>query len=112
MMLYNQEGSCVFATTSVGESNWHGQPFPYGLFRSVCYIPKNLLNDGLYRVVLLIVQDTTHILYSYQDVITFEVQDTLAGRGDWYGKWPGIVRPQLEWQTDYLHDQVQEAISK
>ena len=109
LMIYNQEGACVFATTSIGEPKWHGRPFPCGLFQSVCHVPGNLLNDGLYRAVLLLVRDTVNILHVFQDVITFEVQDSIAGRGEWYGKWPGTVRPMLEWQTDYLEDVVQKA---
>lgn len=87
------------------EAVWHGRPFPAGLFRSVCYIPGNLLNDGLHRVLLLIVRDQSVVIYSHSDVLAFDVKD--ARSVPWYGKWEGAVRPTLEWKTDLLTNDVQ-----
>jgi len=100
--LYNQEEVCVFTTTTVNEPRWHGKAFPAGLYRSVCHVPGNLLNDGSYRAVLLVVRDLANILYCHQDIVVFEVQDSAEGRGKWYGKWSGAVRPELNWSTERL----------
>src|SRR5207248_8726022 len=38
------------------------------------------------------------------DVVTFKVIDTLdvgTARGDYQGHLPGVVRPKLEWTTEY-----------
>jgi lipopolysaccharide transport system ATP-binding protein len=102
LSVYNQEGSCVFTTTTVNEPAWHGRAFPAGLYRSVCQVPGALLNDGSYRVLLLVVQDLAHILYKHEDIVVFEVHDSAEGRGKWYGKWSGVVRPDLEWATERL----------
>jgi lipopolysaccharide transport system ATP-binding protein len=102
VVLYNQEGICMFTTTTVNEPVWHGRAFPVGLYRSVCRVPGGLLNDGGCRVVLLIVQDLAHILYRHEDIIMFDVQDSGEGRGKWYGKWIGVVRPELEWTTERI----------
>jgi lipopolysaccharide transport system ATP-binding protein len=102
LALYNQEGVCVLSSPSVNEPQWFGRPLPTGLFRSYCHIPGNLLNDGMYRVVVLIVQDAAHVLYCHEDALVFEVGDTVEGRGNWYGKWIGTVRPALEWVTEYI----------
>jgi lipopolysaccharide transport system ATP-binding protein len=64
-----------------------------------------LLNDGVYRVTLLVVQDVANILYNFEDIAMFEVHDT-AERVGWYGKWPGAVRPELEWTTALLKTSV------
>ena len=100
--LYNQEGICMFTTTTVNEDLWHGKEFPSGLYRSVCRIPGGLLNDGSCRVRLLIVQDLAHILYVHEDIVVFDVQDSGEGRGQWYGKWVGVVRPELKWTTERI----------
>ena len=42
------------------------------------------------------------MIYQEEDVLVFEVSDTSEGRGTWYGKWPGAVRPKLEWETELL----------
>jgi lipopolysaccharide transport system ATP-binding protein len=100
--VYNQQGIHVLATTTLGEPVWHGQPFPSGLFRSVCHVPGDLLNDGIYRVQVLIVKDEGIIVHRQQDALVFDVKDSVEVRGNWYGKWPGVIRPALNWKTEYL----------
>jgi lipopolysaccharide transport system ATP-binding protein len=100
--LYNHEGNCVFTTTTVNEPYWHGKEFPAGLYRSICRVPGDLLNDGSYRVMLLVVQDLAHVLYYHEDIVVFEIHDSTEGRGKWYGKWNGIVRPELAWATERI----------
>src|SRR5262249_24581302 len=96
---YSEDGRLAFQTSPVGERTWHGRPFPAGLFRSTCFIPGDLLNDGGYLLELLVVRDQTVAIYSDSELLAFEVKDDLTIRGGWHGKWPGVVRPQLEWET-------------
>jgi lipopolysaccharide transport system ATP-binding protein len=99
LTIYNQDGTCVLATPSVTDPHWHGRPFVSGLYRSVCRIPAHLLNDGVYRISVMVVRDLSHAEYWHDDVITFEIHDSPEGRGGWYGKWIGAVRPSLQWET-------------
>jgi lipopolysaccharide transport system ATP-binding protein len=92
MHLFTLEGAYVFATCSkVG-------PRRGALIKEVVKIPPNFLNDGIYNVAIQIVEDSTS-LYYYPEILMFEVQDT-ARNGAWFGKWPGVVRPKLEWVSD------------
>lgn len=97
-----EDGYPIFNTGSGYERNWHGKPFPVGLFRSVFRIPGDFLNDGIHRVLLMVVKDQSEVIYQEDDALVFEVADTPEGRGTWYGKWPGAVRPKLEWETELL----------
>jgi lipopolysaccharide transport system ATP-binding protein len=107
-----QEGICAFITTTTLERQWHGKPFPKGLFRSVCSIPADLLNDNVYRVSLLFVKDSTVVLHSEDSVISFEVHDSLTGRDEWYGKWGGVFRPALNWTTELVESQREATVSR
>jgi lipopolysaccharide transport system ATP-binding protein len=71
---------------------------PVGLYKEVCYIPGNLLNSGVHRVLLLIIRNTSKIIYRMEDSLAFEVLDLGERAGTWYGKEPGFVRPILNWQ--------------
>ena len=102
--LYNEQGVTVFNSFPVREAVWHGRPFPIGLFRSSCYVPGNLLNEGVHRVLLLVVEDQGVVIFSMSDALVFNVLDSAERRGDWHGKWEGAVRPDLEWQTEYLQE--------
>lgn len=102
--LYNLEGLCVFTSTTVLEPEWHGKPFPKGLFRSVCEVPGHFLNEGHYTLVLRLVEDSRYVLYQDDNVLSFSIKDTPVDRGGWFGKWSGAVRPRLEWTTAHLEE--------
>jgi lipopolysaccharide transport system ATP-binding protein len=65
-----------------------------GLHKSVCNIPANLLNDGLYTISLMVVAERSYPLYNFEDAVSFEVNEN-RGTSGWHGKWPGYVRPNL-----------------
>ena len=90
MHLFTIEGTYVFAVGS------HGKPMPRGLARSSVRIPANLLNDGIYTVTIQVVQDTSSSVYLHPEILTFEVLDSVR-EINWFGKWPGVIRPKLEW---------------
>ncbi len=72
--------------------------YPVGRFSATCEIPARLLNDGLYTIRLLVVRDAAPI--SIEDhVLGFHVRDP-AARVDWYGDFPGVVRPDLKWAVE------------
>ncbi len=102
LALYTIDGSLIFVSLTTEESEWHGRPFPRGLFRSVCRIPGNFLNEGTYRVRLLFLDDEANNLYDREEAIIFTVYDTEKRTIQWYGKWQGIVRPQFEWNTKQI----------
>jgi lipopolysaccharide transport system ATP-binding protein len=93
----------AFASSTTKEPAWQGRPFPAGLFKTTCRIPGDLLNSGLHRIRLRVVERGQFIL-DYQDVLTFEVGDSVERRGKYYGKRAGIVRPLLDWSTEFVED--------
>ena len=102
MSVYNQEEICVFSSNSAGEQMWHDRPFPAGLFRTRCHIPGNMLNDGAYRVSLLVIKDSATVVHREDDALVFEIQDNVDDRNGWYGRWAGVIRPKLYWSTELL----------
>ena len=103
IVLYSNENVAVFNSTSVFEKNWHGREFPKGLFKSVCKVPKNLLNVGRYYIDLIVVKDTTTVIYSCKRILSFEIKEnTELRQGKWYGNHPGIIKPILEWETEKI----------
>lgn len=104
IVVFNEEDIPVFNSVPISEPTWHGRPFPAGLFRSRCFIPADLLNDGMHRIQLMVVQDQGVVLSRHDDILTFEVQDDATVRGSWFGDWIGAVRPKLQWSTELLSD--------
>ena len=67
-----------------------------------CHVPGNFLNEGTYSVELLVVADSKAEVI-VRDALTFEIDDR-ARSGAWMGKWPGFVRPQLNWEHEHMEN--------
>lgn len=104
LLLFNSEGIHVFSSLSNREQNWHGRPFPGGLFRSTCQIPGNLLSQGRFDVSVLIWANNYTVSHREDCVVEFDVHDSIRARADYFGNWAGVVRPILEWETQHLDD--------
>ena len=65
--VYTLEGVCVFNTVSKPEV------LPAGKVRACCDIPPNFLNDGHYRTHIMIVKDTSTVLFNHNETMLFEV---------------------------------------
>jgi lipopolysaccharide transport system ATP-binding protein len=102
---YTEQQIIAFTSASIETDSLTGQsPLSTGLYRSVCHVGSNLLNSGIHRILLLVVQNTDTVIYRREDVLSFDVLDLGIRRGTWYGKEPGAIHPLLEWQTEYLGD--------
>jgi lipopolysaccharide transport system ATP-binding protein len=99
--LFNDEGVVVFNVGPTEPSPWRERRERGTLVRDVCHVPANLLNDGVHRVAFCLSKGND-VVFWLDDVLTFDVRDSVAQRGEWYGKWAGVVRPLLEWETGSL----------
>jgi lipopolysaccharide transport system ATP-binding protein len=102
LAVYNSEDICVFNTISPPTDR------PAGLVREVCLVPGKLLNDGTYRVRVMIVKDTGVLLIDHLDAVTFQITES-ARPFNWYGKWVGVVRPELAWASEALPETSRDA---
>jgi lipopolysaccharide transport system ATP-binding protein len=92
---------------SLTDDPWYGKPHPLGLFESVCIIPGNFLNDGRYNISVILGKLYNIEVATVESVVSFHVHDTGAMREDYYGPWIGpVIRPRLQWQTEYLGEQL------
>jgi lipopolysaccharide transport system ATP-binding protein len=98
----NDQGICVFNTGPAYEPVWNGKPFPKGLFRSVCCVPADLMNEGMHRIQLLVVQNQGFVIFRHDDLLCFDIHEEVEMGEGYFGDWPGAVRPKLEWTTELL----------
>ncbi|HEX5424419.1 MAG TPA: ABC transporter ATP-binding protein [Candidatus Acidoferrales bacterium] len=102
--IFNQEGITIFVTIDRDEK-WHRIPRPAGRYTSTVWIPANFLAEGSFVVDTAV---TTFIPFKVRfhehAAIGFQVIDSIDGdsvRADYAGTLPGVVRPMLEWQTEF-----------
>ena len=101
LVILTVEGITVFNTVPVHDHKWLTEPYPQGLFRSVCRIPGYLLNSGTYRVTAYFIEDQARTLFRMDDALIFDVAEApeVRGAATWFGRWPGVVHPRCEWET-------------
>jgi lipopolysaccharide transport system ATP-binding protein len=102
--LLNDEGLLLLVSNEV-RSPWYLKPRDAGCYVATAWIPGNFLSEGGYSVTVAISQWNPPLHHVYEtDAVSFRVVDTLDGdsvRGDYGGSYPGLVRPMLEWTTQY-----------
>jgi lipopolysaccharide transport system ATP-binding protein len=100
----NGDGQFVFVSFDT-DPEWRRRPREVGTYTSRARIPGNLLSEGM-----LIVDAAVNTLDPLTEhahelaAVSFHVVDSLDGdsaRTDYAGEMPGIVRPLLEWETEF-----------
>jgi lipopolysaccharide transport system ATP-binding protein len=103
--LYNQDGICIFVAHD-WDSGWHHRPRPKGVYASRMRIPANFLSEGTVFVGVALTTYNPFMVHFYErEPIVFHVCDHLEGknaRGDYAGTLPGVIRPILDWQTEFI----------
>jgi len=101
MHLYTFTGECIFNVGTQSES------FAKGIVSGRCELPGNFLNDGSYVVSMMIVKDTSTVLYNMEEALVFDIED-YRENVTWYGKWPGYIRPQLNFSIRQIEHVVND----
>jgi lipopolysaccharide transport system ATP-binding protein len=88
-------GECIFniGTPSISLSK--------GVISAECEIPANFMNDGSYVISLMVVKDKSTVISNFEEVLIFEIEDHRE-ETTWYGKWPGYVRPNINFPLSQL----------
>ena len=102
--LYNERGICAFVSLDQ-DPDWRGRPRDTGVYISRGWIPGNLLAEGnMFITAVIATHDPLQVHVNESEVIRFVVSDPLEGdsaRGDYTGQLHGLVRPILQWETEF-----------
>jgi lipopolysaccharide transport system ATP-binding protein len=106
--LLDNMGTCILASftgpsATKGVDPYFGKPLKKGQYKSTMVIPGNFLNDKTYRINVFLVPEDVHGMAVVEDILTFSVFDTGEMRKEYTGEWTGLIRPRLEWNTQYLN---------
>lgn len=103
--LYNDRNECVFVAHDL-DDEWRYKPRPVGRYLSRARIPGNFLAEGLFFVSpALTTYEPLSVHFLVRDAVSFHVVDSIEGdsaRGDYVGQMPGVVRPILDWETEFI----------
>jgi lipopolysaccharide transport system ATP-binding protein len=98
----------VLASANLPSANlvhdqWFDKLYPAGVFRTVCTLPGNFLNEGRYHINVILLTNVTNMEVFLEQAMTFDVYESGTMRGEYGGDWLGVVRPKLAWQTEHLN---------
>jgi len=105
----NEAGVVAFSSSnfegaSIKKDIWAYKKYEKGKYKTKCSIPRYLLNDGIYSIHLFINKKIDwSAVVNVQDAISFKVSDSIKMRSDFSGKWVGVVRPKLGWETHKIN---------
>jgi lipopolysaccharide transport system ATP-binding protein len=98
--VYNEHGVSVFAAADSSVSIG-----PASLLRCWFTVPADFMNNGTYRLTLAVFLNGIGgtMAAEWEDLLVFEIHDAPSElRGAFHGQWPGTVRPNLKWKTEFL----------
>jgi lipopolysaccharide transport system ATP-binding protein len=102
--IFNEQGVHVFKALDQDPA-WRRRPRPKGHYVSIACVPGNFLAEGTLSVAAaLVTLEPIELQYYEQDAVSFQVIDSFEGdsvRGDWGGRIGGVVRPSLQWDTQF-----------
>jgi lipopolysaccharide transport system ATP-binding protein len=101
----NENNVCIFVIND-RDPDWQRKPRPTGRFVSTAWIPGNVLAEGTIAVGAGIVTEDPFIIHcDIPDSVAFQVVDSMDGnsaRGDYGGRFVGVIRPLLKWTTRFI----------
>jgi lipopolysaccharide transport system ATP-binding protein len=102
---FNAQGYCLFVS-----HDWHGgwrdRPRPRGRYVSKVRVPNNFLTEGpLHIGAALTTYSPLEVHFVEWNAISFNMidngDDPNSTRGDFTGEIPGVIRPLLDWETEF-----------
>jgi lipopolysaccharide transport system ATP-binding protein len=103
--IYDENGVLVFNTFDL-DPTWRRKPRPTGRYVSTFQIPGNFLSEGrlFAHIAIWTFTPSFHDYFYEKHAVGFTVLDSYDGttaRGDYKGKLRGVVRPLLNWSTQF-----------
>jgi len=99
--LVNCDGVLIFESGHIISSDRDSR---YGFYYLTGRITGQLINAGRYYLNVVFGKDQRYALFRMDEVVSFDVENTLTGRGLNMGVAPGIIRPSLSWRHSFQEE--------
>jgi lipopolysaccharide transport system ATP-binding protein len=98
--LLDNFGTCILATGNghsgnIGIDPLYGKPLKKGLYKTVCTIPPNFLNDKTYKISAILMEENSSNRAYVEEAITFNIYETGEMRKEYPGDWIRQIRTKM-----------------
>lgn len=104
--VYNAKGDNVFNSQDTQKKGVSSSTKGVKTYQTTCTIPKYLMNTDIYTISIVFFNPNPFEIYLWaKDVISFRVEESNKydfTRGDFKEKFPGLLRPLLQWKTQEI----------
>ncbi len=90
---------CVFHSGIVISPNLDSKK---GLYEVAFQVLPNILNAGKYKIKLIFGENQKYVLWSTDNILNFEVKNTLTGQGFNMNTPPGIIKPMIDYKYSFI----------
>ncbi len=97
--IYNEKGEHILSSTSQSDQVFYRKPHTPGLYKSSCFFPRSLFNDGDLFFSFYLVGESYNVITQLDKIIKINLFDDGQLRGGYFGYWGGSLRPNLNWET-------------
>jgi lipopolysaccharide transport system ATP-binding protein len=73
-----------------------------GIYEVQFKLPPYTLNAGKYKMKLIFGENQAHVLWQNDNVLNFEVENTLTGQGYNLATLPGVLKPNIDFKYSFL----------
>ncbi len=73
-----------------------------GLYKVNFELPPYLLNAGRYKMKLIFGENQSHVLWAEDNVLNFEIENTLNNQGYNMATLPGVIKPIINYQYKHI----------
>lgn len=94
LILYTIKGECVFNVIS------QVIPLSEGFYTAKCRLPSSFLNESGYKIDIIWVKNSKIQLFRIDDALFFEVVNIEPRNINWFGKFPGVIHPILDFKIE------------
>jgi lipopolysaccharide transport system ATP-binding protein len=103
IFLRNEDGIVVLESAANHDPVYTVKTRQKGIYRSVCRIPGDFFNEGMYTVdVMVRVLVPRKYFLRESNLLSFRIEDSGSGKsvkGEYAKVWSGVVAPILPWET-------------
>jgi lipopolysaccharide transport system ATP-binding protein len=100
LQVITHDGTIAFTSSDSADPSYETKKCTPGHYATRCFVPGNLLNEGFYSLTLGAAIPLKKFLFNEEGAMGFSVEQTGGVSARFPEKWPGVICPQLKWQTE------------
>ena len=103
LQVITPDGTVAFTSADSADPSYETKKCTPGRYTTRCFVPGNLLNEGFYILAVGADIPFEKQLFLEEGAIGFSVEQTGGVSSRFPEKWPGVICPQLKWQTEMFN---------